>query len=146
MSSCWNIYAVTKQNNNDISGKPTVTRHNFRNDSARYTELLLLPTLFSSILAVLSNILAFVRKATTCNSEQSPVRQLCGVDTCCSPAFNLFHNPWHYFTYCNNPMKRNHRLLYSTADTLEFILLMKYYVRLRSSVSEKFDIYVLAKM
>lgn len=97
MSSCWNIYAVTKQNNNDTSGKPTVARHNFRNDSARYIELLLLPTLFSSILAVLSNILAFVRKETTCNSEPSPVRQLCSVDTWCSPAFNLFH-PWRYFT------------------------------------------------
>lgn len=96
MSSCWNMYAVMKQNNSDRSGKPTVARHSFRNDSARYMELLLLPTLFSSILAVLFNILAFVRKAMTCNSEQSPVRQLCGIDSCCSPAFNLFHDPWHY--------------------------------------------------
>lgn len=58
------MYAVTKQNNSDISGKPTVVRHSFRNDSARYTELLLLPTLFSSILAAPLSILAFVREAS----------------------------------------------------------------------------------
>lgn len=63
ISSCWNMYAVTKQNNSDISGKPTVARHSRRNDSARYTELLLLPTLFSSILAAPLSILAFVREA-----------------------------------------------------------------------------------
>jgi len=62
ISSCWNMYAVIKQNNSDTSGKPTVARHSFRNDSARYMELLLLPTLFSSILAESLNILAFVRK------------------------------------------------------------------------------------
>jgi len=56
------MYAVIKHNNSDTSGKPTVARHSFRNDSARYMELLLLPTLFSSILAEPLNILAFVRK------------------------------------------------------------------------------------
>lgn len=65
MSSCWKMYAVTKQNNNDMSGKPTVARHNFLNDRARCIELLLLPTLFSSMLAALSDMLAFVHQATT---------------------------------------------------------------------------------
>lgn len=63
ISSCWNMYAVTKQNNSDISGKPTVARHSLRNDRTRCTELLLLPTLFSSILAGPLSILAFVREA-----------------------------------------------------------------------------------
>lgn len=58
------MYAVMKQNNSDMSGKPTVVRHSFRNDSARCMELLLLPTLFSSILAALLNILTFVRETT----------------------------------------------------------------------------------
>lgn len=65
------MYAVMKQNNSDISGKPTVVRHSFRNDSARYTELLLLPTLFSSILAALLNILTFVRKTNGHDNSKS---------------------------------------------------------------------------
>jgi len=80
ISSCWNMYAVIKQNNSDTSGKPTVVRHSFRNDSARYMELLLLPTLFSSILAKPLNILTFVRKINWHeNSKSRPQSDNCAI-------------------------------------------------------------------
>ena len=61
ISSCWKIYAVTKQTKSVTRGKDTVAKHNFLNDIAMCMELLLFPTLFSSIVK-LSNILALIYK------------------------------------------------------------------------------------
>ena len=61
ISSCWKIYAVTKQTKSVTRGKDTVAKHNFLNDIAMCMELLLFPTLFSSIVK-LSNTLALIYK------------------------------------------------------------------------------------
>lgn len=105
ISSCWNMYAVTKQNNSDISGKPTVTRHSLRNDSARYTELLLLPTLFSSILAAPLNILAFVREADGHGSSKSGSRSDdCATRTHAAPRAGSLDDPRRRSAYHGIPL------------------------------------------
>lgn len=111
ISSCWNIYAVMKQNTSDISGKPTVARHNFLNDTARCMELLLLPTLFSSILAALSSILAFVRKSTIyikAESSQTIVRYRFMLHSGSSIRWFLVLNYMLQHPWDRN--RRNHRL------------------------------------
>lgn len=83
------MYAVMKQNNSDTSGKPTVARHSFRNDSARYMELLLLPILFSSILAAPLNILAFVRVVDD-NSKNRSQSDNCAIQVHVAPQLCRF--------------------------------------------------------